>query len=121
MKKELGVYIVVGIGSVIIDYCVYMILSLFVSVIHAKMISYIVGMGFGFFCNRAITFKSNNSLAKDAIGFLFVYTASLFLNVIVNSVTLIIIPEQKIIAFLVATTVSIITNYLGQKFFVYKK
>jgi putative flippase GtrA len=121
MKKELSIYIIIGIGSVIIDYCVYMVLSQFVPVVYAKTISYIMGMCFGFFCNRAITFKSNNSLAKDAIGFLFVYTISLFLNVIVNSVTLIIFPEQKIIAFLIATVVSVITNYLGQKFFVYKK
>ncbi|MEN9880955.1 MAG: hypothetical protein RLZZ308_138 [Candidatus Parcubacteria bacterium] len=121
MKKELLTYIVIGVGSVVTDYLSYLIFMMFIPTVYAKTLSYVVGMIFGFFCNRTFTFKSNNTITRDALYFFFVYMVSLLCNVAINEFILFVYPQYLTFAFVCATGVSIVTNYLGQKFLVYRK
>jgi putative flippase GtrA len=100
---------------------VYVLLTSFIPVEYAKTISYVAGMIFGFFCNRFFTFRSTTAMTRDALYFLGLYVTSLGFNVAINSVVLFVLPQYVTFAFMCATSVSIVTNYLGQKFFIYKK
>lgn len=118
-KKETSRYIVVGVLSVLTDFISYTLFLLVLDHSVAKALSYIMGMCTAFFLNRFWTFQSKNKAHTDAIKFIGVYTSTLCINVLVNKVTLMILPEFVTFAFLVATGVSIVLNYIGQKFFVF--
>lgn len=121
MKKELLKYLVTGILAVGTDYVSYMILLQFLSHSPAKAISYVCGMIVAFILNRFWTFQSTNKAHHDAIKFTVVYMSSLLLNVLTNKLALLILPSFVTFCFLVATGVSVVTNYIGQKFWVYRK
>lgn len=121
MKKELITYIIIGIASVSVDYISYLGFVSFLPTSFAKTFSYIAGMVVGFVCNRYFTFKSTNKVHRDAFFFVIVYVGSLLLNVVINEAVLFLSPSSMTIAFMLATGTSIITNYLGQKFWVYRK
>jgi putative flippase GtrA len=121
MKRELTKYIIVGISAVATDFVTYRLLGLVMALSIAKTISYILGMIVAFILNRSWTFKSERKVNKDVIRFIVVYTLSLFLNVSVNHGLLYLFPYAITIAFTIATGVSVITNYVGQKFWVFKK
>ena len=121
MKKELIKYIITGASTVLTDFISYKLLSLVVAISIAKACSYILGMAVAFTLNRSWTFKSTQKINKDIINFIVLYTGSLFLNVFTNHAILIFFPHAITAAFIVATGVSIVTNYLGQKFWVFKK
>lgn len=121
MKKELTTYILIGVASVFVDYISYLGFVSFFSTSLAKTFSYIAGMVVGFVCNRYFTFKSTNRVHRDAFFFVIVYVGSLLLNVTINEAVLFLSPSSITIAFMTATGTSVVTNYLGQKFWVYRK
>ena len=121
MKKEVAMYIIIGVLSVATDYGSYLFLANILPTEYAKTISYVCGMVVGFLCNRTFTFKSNNKVHHDALRFTVLYMGSLLLNVLTNELLLYIFPSFVTIAFLVATSLSVIANYVGQKFWVYTK
>lgn len=121
MKKEFLKYLVTGVLAVGTDYVSYILLLHVFSHSPAKAISYICGMAVAFILNRHWTFQSTNKAHHDAFKFTVVYMSSLILNVATNKLALFILPAFVTFCFLVATGVSVVTNYIGQKFWVYKK
>jgi putative flippase GtrA len=121
MKQELIKYLCAGLLAVGTDYVSYMLLLQVLSHSPAKAISYVCGMAVAFFVNRLWTFKSTNKAHHDAVKFTIVYMSSFVLNVVTNKIALLVLPSFITFCFLVATGVSVVTNYLGQKFWVYKK
>lgn len=119
MKKELSMYLVVGVCAVFTDYGTYMLLRDSISTSSAKTISYIAGMLVAFVLNRSWTFKSTKKAHVDFIKFTILYITSLGLNVATNHIMLFVFPVYVTFAFLVATGVSVVTNYVGQKFWVF--
>jgi putative flippase GtrA len=113
MKKELTKYIIVGISAVATDFVTYRLLLLVVTLSVAKTLSYILGM--------IVAFKSERNVQKDMVKFVSVYMLSLFLNVSINHSILYLFPFAITFAFIIATGVSVITNYIGQKYWVFKK
>ena len=121
MKRESITYILTGLCAVGTDYGTYMLMRMFIPVAAAKAISYILGMFVAFVLNRTFTFKSTSKAHVDLIRFVIVYMCSLLLNVSTNHVALFLFPTYVTASFAVATSVSIVTNYLGQKFWVFTK
>jgi putative flippase GtrA len=121
MKKEINKYIIVGIGSVATDFLAYTFLSLIMAVSAAKMISYILGMVVGFIFNRAWTFQHTGKVHTHIVRYGILYAVSLGLNVYTNYTVLYFFPYAITGGFIIATTVSIVTNYIGQKYWVFKK
>jgi putative flippase GtrA len=121
LKKELTRYLIVGVSAVLTDFITYRLLSLFLLISVAKTISYILGMIVSFYVNRSWTFNSQGEMRKDFSKFVVLYLGSLFLNVLSNHLTLFLFPYAITFAFLVATGVSVITNYVGQKYWVFRK
>jgi putative flippase GtrA len=121
IKKEFTKYIIAGISAVATDFIAYRLLSLLLLISIAKTISYILGMVVAFYLNRTWTFKSKEKAHSDLMKFIVLYTTSLALNVLTNHAMLYFIPTAITFAFLVATGVSVVINYIGQKFWVFKK
>lgn len=114
-------FIIIGVCAVIIDFTVYKILqSIGVDIHIAKYISYAVGALFGYFLNKFWTFENNKKSIKQVVLFIALYACSALLNTGVNTLSIFVLNE-KFIAFMIATTISTIANYLGMKFIVFEE
>ena len=119
---EIYKFIIIGIIAVSIDAFVYYLLGNFefFSYEISKRISFICGAAFAFFFNRSYVFQIKHKNIKQILGFSILYFISFFCNAFSHDFVLnkLDIPT---VAFIFATTVSTIINYLGQKFIVFKK
>ncbi len=124
-KKQLFLFVIIGITSVLIDTCSYLFLfSLTGSINLSKFISFIMGALFSYYGNKNITF---NVKAKrlTPIYFSLVYSISLGLNIFSNSFSLYLFNNKEtfsiLISFFIATLISALFNFIMIKFFVFKK
>jgi len=122
---ELARFAPVGVISVIIDFITYLaLLAVGVSVPVSKAVGFITGSIWSFFGNKHFTFRKNTKGALSLVGFGAIYLLTLFVNIAVNDWLLLhlprFIPFTVIVAFVFATGVSALLNFLGMKFFIFK-
>lgn len=117
---ELLKFCVGGGSAVAADYLFYRLLQyLGLEIWAAKALSYIIGAAIGFVINKLWTFGSKKFKTSEIIKYVVLYAASAGINAAVNSLV-IWLTGIKILAFLAATGVSTVINFLGQKFFVFR-
>ena len=120
-KKEILKFLVGGGTAVIIDFLVYKILMIVgIERTIAKTISFICGSIVGFIINKYWTFKSPKFQIKEILKYTILYIITAFINSQVNKYTLLLFGSE-IFAFLCATGVSTILNFLGQKFLIFTR
>lgn len=117
--KELLRFLVGGGSAVIVDFVFYRV---FVHVggdmSVSKAISYVLGAVAGFVINKFWTFESNKLSIGEIGRYIILYVCSAVINAGVNKLVMIMF-SMTLFAFLCATGVSTIINFLGQKFFVF--
>lgn len=119
--KEKVFFLVGGGSAVSIDFILYRIFILCdIDVTIAKTISYISGAVVGFIINKFWTFESKKFNISEVFRYIFLYAVSAMVNTLINTLV-IIFTSMTIFAFLCATFVSMIINFIGQKFFVFRK
>ncbi|MEI2768117.1 MAG: GtrA family protein [Nitrosomonas sp.] len=124
IKREFGIFLIVGSLTVLVDFAVYRgLLWLDITSIDlAKGVSFLAGTIFAYFANRFWTF-GHQSIAAGSVGrFAVLYLSTLIANIAVNALALkalIDVPSSLQWAFLLATGVSATLNFLGMKFFVF--
>ena len=96
-----------------------MVLLNFLSHDLAKAISFLLGTTVAFIINKYWTFEKYDKSYKEVVQFTILYTLTLGANVITNKFILVQM-DSILFAFLVATGVSTVLNFLGQKFWVFK-
>lgn len=122
-QDEKVIFLIVGIGSVTIDFIVYILLSAGFSISTAKTLGFASGASFSYFANRKYTFKNLSRYGSTLWKFVIVYCLSMVLNTQVNSIFIDFLPPVSLgfaTAFLLATGASIIFNFIGLKFFVFR-
>lgn len=125
-KKQFISFGIIGILSTLIDGLVYfLILSFaFFEIPIAKSLSFIAGTLNSYFLNRAVTFRSNISHVEGSIKHFTIYGSSLIINVLVNTKLISLFESLEYsysieLAFFLATSLSILINFLGLRFFVF--
>jgi putative flippase GtrA len=125
--KQVRRFIVIGVLSVLIDFTVYMLLTrLELSWDVSKGVSYVAGMVFGFIGNKLWTFESARRSPAEPVTYLMLYTTTLGVNVLVNRIVLLVLAGWlpsgwvKGLAFLVATGVTTILNFVGMKWITFR-
>ncbi|MBO5487693.1 MAG: GtrA family protein [Eubacterium sp.] len=120
-KKELLRFLVGGGSAVIADYLLYQLfLSAGISVSVAKAGSFCCGATVGFIINKLWTFESHNFDSREIGKYVMLYAVSACANAIVNKAVLF-VTGIGLFAFLCATGTSTVMNFLGQKFFVFRR
>ena len=121
-------FLVVGGLSVGVDLAIYAGLSsLGLCVPLAKGISYVCGMGLGFVLNKTWTFQSRHDARSEAILYACLYVATLGINVLANQLLLAVLGSRispgwaGSAAFLVATGLTTVLNYLGMRFVAFRR
>jgi putative flippase GtrA len=125
--KQIRRFIVIGVLSVLIDLTVYTLLTrLGLMLDVSKGISYVSGMIFGFIFNKLWTFQSARRSPAEPIVYLVLYTSTLGVNVLVNRTVILVVsgwlPPRavKAFAFLVATAVCTVLNFVGMKWITFR-
>ena len=119
-KQEILKFLVGGGTAVLVDfftYKIFMILGLERTI--AKTLSFICGSIVGFIINKYWTFKSPKFQIKEILKYTVLYILTAFINSQVNKYTLLLFGNEMF-AFLCATGVSTILNFLGQKFLIFR-
>ncbi len=119
--KEILKFLVGGGSAVLTDFTVYHILLYAgAELSFSKAVSYVAGAAVGFIINKLWTFESKRFSIAEILKFVALYAFSAVVNTLVNYGVLEIIGIN-LLAFLCATGTSTIINFLGQKFFVFRK
>lgn len=118
-NKELYRFLIVGFTAVAVDYATYNILLNIINTAMAKGISFICGSVVGFILNKFYTFEKKAFLISEIIKYAVLYSCTALINAGINSLVLYIFGH-KLLAFLCATGVSTVLNFIGQKFIVFK-
>ena len=120
--KHEGVrYVLVGGGAVLIDFLAYMLMGehLGMNQSFSKGVSYILGALFAFAINKLWTFESTRKTHEAFMRFVLLYASTFTANVMINAAFLW-IGFVSIVGFTFATVTSVVLNYIGQKFWVFK-
>jgi putative flippase GtrA len=125
IRRELAIFLIVGCLTVLLDFLSYrgLIWSGLLGTSSAKAVGFLVGTVFAYFANRAWTFRQTVHAPGSAWRFFLLYAVTLAANVSVNAAALALMFGVGIAlqaAFVLATGVSTILNFLGMKFFVFK-
>ncbi|MEI6730029.1 MAG: GtrA family protein [Pseudomonadota bacterium] len=125
IKREAAIFLIVGSLTVLIDFLSYRGLVFYgLETSPAKASGFLIGTIFAYFANRHWTFAHKNHKKGSAWRFAGLYATTLTANVGVNKMILHFLTGFSFsvqIAFLFATGVSTILNFLGMKFFVFKE
>lgn len=118
--RQLSFYSFFGILSLSIDFILYILLSefLLLSSSISKILSFIAGSVNSFILNKKFTFKVKEFYIKQPIKFAILYSISLFFNSLVHD--FFDKSFDGFIPFGIATTVSVIINFSGQKLWVFR-
>lgn len=131
IKRELSIFLIVGLLTVGIDFLIYrgfIYLKPFGldSINIAKGFSFISGTIFAYFANRFWTFNQQITGAGSVLRFVVVYILGLIANIVINylyiewfSSPALALEYTLLIAFILATGVSATLNFIGMKFFVF--
>jgi putative flippase GtrA len=126
IKREISIFLTVGALTVLTDYLIYQFLvwSQWLTMDFAKGISFIVGTIFAYFANRFWTFGHKRHVPGSIWRFSLLYATTLLTNVVVNAVvvnTLVALSWVVEFAFIMSTVISASMNFVGLKYFVFKK
>ncbi len=119
-RGQLLKFIVSGLIAVAVDFGVYYLLNNYTSHNVSKGISFLTGSIVAYLLNKFWTFDTKEFSGKQLFRFFFLYGTTLAINVLVNKGVLNLF-NSVLFGFLCATGASTILNFLGQKFWVFKK
>ncbi|HDL6963984.1 TPA: GtrA family protein [Yersinia enterocolitica] len=127
IKRQLMIFLIVGSLTVAIDFFSYrgLILLNILGIDMAKGAGFILGTIFAYLANRMWTFggQEQEYVSGSLWRFLALYSVTLGINIWVNSIMLVLLHTSGLavkIAFLIATGVSALLNFIGMKWFVFK-
>ena len=119
LTKQIRRFLIAGLSAVFTDLTSYYVMLNFFNNDIAKTFSFLLGSLVAFFINKYWTFEKFTKSFMELIKFGVLYASSLAANVISNSI-LLDISEIIFLSFIIATGVSTIINFLGQKFWVFR-
>lgn len=122
LKNELFRFLIVGGIAVALDLVSYSALQRFVGInaVWSKRVSFGVGSIWAFFANKYFTFAAREIRASDPVLFAIVYVAGWLINSFTHELLLGWFG-LKSFAFIIATSVSTCSNFVGQKYVVFRR
>jgi putative flippase GtrA len=128
-KYELVRYLIAGFGAVGADLMTYWLLLPAINPSPAKAFSFVAGTIVAYALQKFWTFQQKEHSWGEITKFISLYSSSLLINVAVNRVSIYLVeayipqlqPLRYQFSWLLATGTSTVLNYVGQKFWVFKK
>ena len=118
IKRELNKFLFAGLAAVGTDLLAYYLLLNLLSYEVSKGISFIMGSVVAYIINKYWTFNKSEKSYVEMIRFGVLYSTTLGLNIMTNKLVLD-NTNMILVSFLVATGISTILNFIGQKWWVF--
>jgi putative flippase GtrA len=123
IRRELAIFLVVGVTTVLIDFTVYRgLVWSGLPTSAAKSVGFLAGTVFAYVANKVWTFGRNSHPPGSIWRFALLYSVTLGANVLINALALCALASSALavqIAFLLATATSATLNFVGMKYFVF--
>jgi len=126
--KNFFKFLLVGCIALFTDISIYFILLQFSwPSIAAKALSFCFGVAVGYILNSLFTFNNLKLIKQELKKYILVYSISLIVNLLINEFFLLLLDASPwsryafIIAVIFATTMSLLMNFLGLRYYVFKK
>lgn len=127
-KHQVVFYLICGAFSTSCDFLIYYNLYHYeVQMDIAKGTSFLVATLISYFLNKYFTFKTKQRSIREFVNFVVVHIMSMLVDVGANrlfvfAIGLFIVSHQKIfLAFILATSLSVVVNFAGQRYWVFNK
>lgn len=122
LANELFRYLLVGGMAIVIDAVSYYLLTQLTSLDPqwSKRYSFISGALWAFVMNKVFTFQSKEVKASEPVLFSIVYGLGFIFNSLSHDI-IYSFSNSKVSSFIVATGISTVTNFFGQKYIVFRK
>ena len=128
LHHELLYFGLSGIIGTLADFAIYCFLNIFLTYSIAKTISFLLGSVIVYHLNQFFTFKIQKKSTAQFMRFVALYCCTLIINVSINSAGLYCLSQNSalphalmiLLAFIIATAVSTVINFIGQKYLVFK-
>ena len=125
IRPEFIKFFLVGISNVFVDLFIYRLSLTWLDISLSKGLSFCFGTLYSYHLNRVWTFTATTRSFQQFSRFIGISGFALGVNVATNSSVLSILPSSfkfpLAFAYVIATTLSAILNFLGMKCFVFKK
>ena len=126
IRRELFFFMLNGLIAVAIAYGIYSkLIASGLSIEVSNIIAYLSGMTYGFLANKCLAFRDKVAMSSDKlIRYILLHICTLLINVGINSVLFGLLRGYLgdfPIAFLVAISASSLLNFLGLKYWVFKR
>lgn len=118
-RKEIIRFIIVGCGAVLTDFVMYSFSLKLFSMSYSKVISFVCGSLVAFIANKLWTFEQKENKTIEIVKFSLLYSVSLMFNTTTNKL-IFDYSGDKLVAFIFATGLSTLINFIGQKNWVFK-
>ena len=118
--KSQARFLVVGGSSTLLDFIIYMLLSSKLNITISKFSSMMISSVYAFLINKNWTFNNKN---KTTFILAFKYVLCVGIKIFVNTTSntlLFNITRNKIISFVIATSIAMVLNYTIQKRIVFR-
>ena len=120
LKREMSRFLVAGFSAVATDMGSYFLLLKILPYDYSKGVSFLLGTIVAYFINKYWTFEKKTNSYGEMSKFATLYLSTLGANIVVNRILLNLF-QITLLAFLLATGVSTVLNFIGQKWWVFKK
>lgn len=120
LKREMSRFLVAGFSAVATDIGSYFLLLRILPYDYSKGASFLLGTIVAYFINKYWTFGKKTKSYGEMGKFATLYLSTLGANVTVNRILLNLF-QNTLLAFLLATGVSTVLNFIGQKWWVFKR
>jgi len=128
LSKNFFKFLLVGCIAFLADISIYfMLLHFGWPSIAAKASSFCFGVAAGYILNSLFTFNNSKLIKQELKKYVLVYSISLIVNTLINEFILLLLDTSPlsryafIIAVISATTISLFMNFLGLRYYVFKK
>ncbi|MEN9920682.1 MAG: hypothetical protein RL538_575 [Candidatus Parcubacteria bacterium] len=119
-QTQLLKFLITGSIATLTDFFVYTTAIPILSYNGAKALSFLIGISIAYLLNTFWTFERKRHSHKEGLRFAALYAGIITVNVSLNHVVLSVFSNQVLAAFVLATGVSMIINFTGQKWWVFK-
>jgi len=125
LEREVMRFLIVGSTTVLVDLvCYFVLINLDYDTHISKGISFSAGTVFAYFANSSYTFQGSKRGSLIFFIFCLLYLSTLVINIVTNEIVLESMGRTDIsfvFAFILATTLSAILNFIGMKYYVFQK
>ena len=125
--KQIKRFIICGGSAAVTDFLTYYLFLQFFTPSPSKALSFICGAIVAYFSNKFYTFEQNQRSYIEMLRFSSLYFLTFFVNVGSNKLSIYllggVLSEKQAVffSFVIATLITMCCNFIGQKFFVFKK